>query len=49
MMEFINNYGKHVDSAFEEFKHYHNKKYANDTKEHYERKHYFRQNLRSLF
>lgn len=46
MMEFINNYGKHVDSAFEAFKRHHHKKYINDTVEHYERKYYFHQNLR---
>jgi len=45
MMEFIN-YGNHVDSAFEKFKHQHHKTYTNDSKEHYERKNYFRQNLR---
>lgn len=46
MMEFINNYGKHVDAAFEDFKRRHNKKYINDTAEHFERKNNFRQNLR---
>lgn len=46
MMEFINNYSEHVDSAFEEFKHRHNKNYSNNSKEHIKRKDQFRQNLR---
>lgn len=46
MMEFINNYGQHVDSAFEEFIKYHHKNYINGSAEHFERKNNFRQNLR---
>lgn len=46
MMEFINNYSEHVDSAFEKFKQRHNKNYNNNSIEHIIRKDKFRQNLR---
>jgi hypothetical protein len=46
MMEFINNYGGHVDSAFEKYQRLHNRTYTNGTIEHFNRKNYFRQNLR---
>ncbi|XP_025417805.1 digestive cysteine proteinase 1 [Sipha flava] len=48
MMEFINNYGGHVDSAFEKYQRLHNRTYTNGTIEHFNRKNYFRQNLRYI-
>lgn len=48
MMEYINKVRQHVDSAFEIFKHHHNKNYDNNTAEHFKRKNIFRQNLRCL-
>lgn len=49
MMEFINNYGKHVDFAFEEFKRQYNRSYVIGTAENFKRKNKFRQNLRWAF
>jgi len=46
MMEFINNYEEHVNSAFEKFIRHHNKNYPDDNADHFKRKFYFRQNLR---
>lgn len=46
MMEYINGYQMHVDSAFDVFQRYHNKNYTNGTAEHFKRKNNFRHNLR---
>lgn len=46
MMEYINNFGKHVDTAFDKFKRHHKKNYPDGTFEHFDRKNNFRQNLR---
>ncbi|XP_050527447.1 digestive cysteine proteinase 1 [Daktulosphaira vitifoliae] len=48
MKEFMNNYDDHVDIAFDNFKHHHKRNYDNSTKEHFDRKNYFRQNLRFI-
>lgn len=47
MKEFINNYDSHVDSAYENFKRTHKKKYPNQN-EHSQRKEIFRQNMRYI-
>ncbi|XP_049834066.1 digestive cysteine proteinase 1 [Schistocerca gregaria] len=47
MKEFVHNYDKHVDKAFEEFKHIHKKSYVSDI-EHSQRKELFRQNMRFI-
>lgn len=49
MMEFINNNRDYVDSAFEEFKRHHNKRYPNNTNENFDRKKNFHQNIRYIF
>lgn len=46
MMEYINSYEAHVDSAFEEYQRLHNRTYTNGTEEHFKRKNNFRHNLR---
>lgn len=46
MMEFINGYRAHFESAFEEYQRLHNRTYTNGTAEHFERKTNFLQNIR---
>jgi len=45
MREFIHNYDQHIEQAFQDFKGKHNKVYG-DEKEHIQRLHNFRQNIR---
>ncbi|XP_050402314.1 digestive cysteine proteinase 1 [Patella vulgata] len=47
MSEYVNHFDQHVDEMFESYKKTHDKKYK-DIKEHEERKHVFRQNVRYI-